>query len=145
MRTTEMAHRFLIEPCSISTDALALLLLDSPTEDQITNNNIQPIIIPDKFKGTDEHTLIYGHILQLGDHTVSRESASKDSTPEIVDTKVIKIQVFRNQLNMNWSRFAEAPIRALVSTLGALQLCKGFKCGARCNKFHPGLDERLTM
>ena len=86
---------------------------------------------------------IYGHILQLGDNPVSRESASKDSTPEIVETKVIKIQVFRDQLNMNWSRFAEAPIRALVSTMEALQLCKGANCGTGCNKFHPGLDETI--
>ena len=141
--TTDMAHRFLVDACSISTDALALLLLDTPTEEQLAATNTTPIIIPAKFKGTDEHTLIYGHILQLGDNTVSRELASKDSTPEVVETKVIKLQAFRDQINMPWNRFAEAPIRALVSTMDALQLCKGAKCGTGCNKFHPGLDETI--
>ena len=52
----------------ISTDALALLLLDSPGADLSQYAGLKPIIIPAKFRATDEHTLIYGHILQLGDN-----------------------------------------------------------------------------
>ena len=81
--TVEMAYQFLTEPATISTDALALLLLDAKDSDIITRAGLQPIVIPAKFTGTDEHTLIYGHILQLGDPTVTRESASKDSNPDV--------------------------------------------------------------
>ena len=141
--TVAMACRFLETPCSISTDALALLFLDSPDPAQCPNANLKKIIIPAKFKGTDEHTLIYGFILQLGDLTVCRESASADSNPDVIDTMVIKMQVYKDQLAMNWTRFSEAPIRALVTLIEPLQFCKGSRCGSNCNKFHPGLDETI--
>eukprot|EP00435_Cladocopium_sp_Y103_P073302 s64_g43.t1 len=141
--TTDMAHRFLAGPLSISTNALALLLIDTPKPEVVKQAGLKPIVIPAKYQGTDEHTLIYGHILQLGDQDVTRESASQDSNPDVINTKVIKIQVFRDQLEMDWVRFAGAPIRALVATMESLQLCKGANCGANCNKFHPGLDENI--
>ena len=62
---------------AISTSALALLLVDSPESGVITNAGLQSIIIPAKFKGTDEDTLIYGFIMQLGDSSVHRELASR--------------------------------------------------------------------
>ena len=138
-----VAHHFLQDPKSISTDALALLLLDSPGADLSQYAGLKPIIIPAKFRATDEHTLIYGHILQLGDNQVVRELASQDSNPEVIETKVLKFQVFRDQLTMDWLRFVEAPIRALVSSMDSLQLCKGANCGASCGRFHPGLDESI--
>ena len=141
--TVEMAYQFLTEPCTISTDALALLLLDSKDPDMIEQAGLKPIVFPAMYKGTEEHTLIYGHILQLGDSTVSRESASKNSSPDVIDTRVLKLQVYRDQLALDWHRFAEAPIRALVSAMESLQLCKGASCGAHCGKFHPGLDETI--
>ena len=141
--TTEQARHFLDKPDTISTDALALLLLDKPDDDAVQKAQLQPIIIPARFKGTDEHTLIYGHILQLGDNHVSRELASQDSNPDLVETQVVKFQVFRDQLNGDWTSFAQAPIRALVSMMDSLQLCKGSKCGAACGKYHPGLDETV--
>eukprot|EP00435_Cladocopium_sp_Y103_P022904 s2451_g5.t1 len=125
----EMAFTFLDKPGSISTDALAHLLLDAPAAELATKARLQKIIIPANFKGTDEHTLIYGHVLQLGDSVVSRENASADSNPEVIDTQVIKFQVYRDQLNADWNRFAEAPIRALVSMIDAL--CMIFELWAR--------------
>eukprot|EP00435_Cladocopium_sp_Y103_P042190 s1404_g11.t1 len=141
--TVDMARAFLERPDSISTDALALLFVDKPDPAVFCQATLRPITIPVKFKGTDEHTLIYGQVLQLGDDEVCRESASQDSTPEIVDTKVVKFQIFRDQFPGEWIKFAQAPIRALVSMMESLQLCKGKQCGASCGKFHPGLDESI--
>ena len=104
---------------------------------------LKPIIIPAKFKGTDEHTLIYGHILQLGDCPVTREMVGNDSNPDVIDTQVIKLQVYRDQLNTEWNRFAEAPIRAIIAMMDSFQLCRGSNCGASCNKFHPAVDENI--
>ena len=61
----------------------------------------------------------------------------------MIDTKVIKFQVFRDQFTADWSRFADAPVRTLIAAMDSLQLCKGAQCGAACNKFHPGLDETI--
>ena len=141
--TLDMAHHFLEQTNSISTDALALLFVDVHDADLIANSGLKPIVIPAKFKGTGETTLIYGHILQIGDLQVSRESASQDSSPDVIDTKVIKIQVFRDQFTADWNRFADAPVRTLIAAMESLQLCKGAQCGAACNKLHPGLDETI--
>eukprot|EP00438_Fugacium_kawagutii_P008967 Skav214288 [mRNA] locus=scaffold2257:201508:210505:- [translate_table: standard] len=143
LATVAMARSFLEQPTSISTDALALLIIDRPTEEIIEAAQLTKIVIPAKFKGTDEHTLIYGHIMQLGDSDVSRENASADSNPDVIKTQVIKMQVFKDQLAMPWPRFVDAPIRALVASIEPLQLCKGANCGASCGKFHPAVDETI--
>eukprot|EP00438_Fugacium_kawagutii_P004927 Skav217266 [mRNA] locus=scaffold47:1416457:1419855:+ [translate_table: standard] len=143
LTTVAMARSFLEQPTSISTDALALLIIDRPPEEVIQAARLTKVVIPAKFKGTDEHTLIYGHIMQLGDNDVVRENASTNSSPDIVSTKVIKLQVFNDQLSIPWNRFAEAPIRTLVAVMEPLQLCRGANCGASCGKFHPAVDETV--
>ena len=141
--TMSMASPFLENPKSISTDALALLILDASDPETAMQAGLKSIIIPAKFKGTDEHTLIYGHILQLGDSDITREMVGNDSSPDVVDTQVIKLQVYRDQLNAEWTRFAEAPIRAIIAMMESFQLCRGSNCGASCNKFHPAVDESI--
>eukprot|EP00435_Cladocopium_sp_Y103_P012354 s2527_g3.t1 len=141
--TTAMAYRFLNNPEQISTDALALLLVDPPGQDIVDNLNLQKIVIPAKCTATKEHTLIFGHIMQLGELQVTRTFAGKGSNPEVIKTQVIKFQAFRDQLPVNWADFAAAPIRALVHHMDSLKLCRGESCGHTCKKFHPGIDEAL--
>eukprot|EP00438_Fugacium_kawagutii_P011105 Skav203176 [mRNA] locus=scaffold39:103479:107678:- [translate_table: standard] len=141
--TTDMAKRFLDAPDSISVDALALLILTQPDDELFPNASLEKLVIPAKFKGTDEHILIHGVILQLGDVTVSRAHASTNSSPEVITTQVLKIQVFRDQLSCPWDRFVAAPIRTLLSSMEAFQLCKGRSCGAACPKYHPAVDETI--
>eukprot|EP00435_Cladocopium_sp_Y103_P012113 s2367_g3.t1 len=56
--TTTMARHFLEAPRSISTEALALLLVDTLTTDFIQSAKLKQIVIPAKCRGTNEHTLI---------------------------------------------------------------------------------------
>ena len=106
--TKAMAQHFLDAPKSISIEALALLLVDTPEQEQIQNANLKPIVIPAKCCGTNKHTLIFGHIQQLGDSAVSRNLAGEESSPDIIDTQVIKFQVFRDQLQADWQDFITA-------------------------------------
>eukprot|EP00435_Cladocopium_sp_Y103_P072741 s162_g41.t1 len=138
-----MAMRFLESPVKISLEALALLIVDTPSPELQTSAKLSKIVIPARCRGTNEHTLIFGHILQLGDLVVSRTFAGKCSSPELVATTVVKFQIFRDQLQANWSDFVTAPVRALVAMMESLQLCKGVSCGAHCPKYHPGLDEQI--
>eukprot|EP00435_Cladocopium_sp_Y103_P030690 s2118_g7.t1 len=92
---------------------------------------------------TDEHTIIMGHILQLGDSHIKRKLAGAGSEPEKIDTQVVKIQIYKDQLEQDWSTFVEAPVRCLLRSTEALQLCKGQQCGIDCAKHHPGVDETL--
>ena len=141
--TTSMARHFLENPTAISLHGLALLIIDSPSVKVIQDAGLQPMIFPALCLTTDEHTIIMGQVLQLGDSHVKRKMAGKESEPERVDTQVIKLQVYRDQLEMAWNQFAQSPVRALLQMTQALQLCKGQSCGVDCPKHHQDVDESL--
>eukprot|EP00435_Cladocopium_sp_Y103_P049900 s843_g15.t1 len=141
--TTDMAKSFLTTPKTISMDGLALLLIDPPPPAIVKDSGLTPIVFPAWCTTTAEHTLIMGHILQLGDSKVVRKMAGKESEPDKIETQVVKVQVYKDQLEMNWSTFAQAPVRALLQLVDALHLCKGQNCGWECPKHHPDLDETL--
>eukprot|EP00435_Cladocopium_sp_Y103_P035368 s1388_g9.t1 len=107
------------------------------------DSGITPIVFPAWCTTTAEHTLIMGHILQLGDSKVVRKMAGKESEPDKIDTQVVKVQIYKDQLETNWSTFAQAPVRTLLQMVDALQLCKGQNCGLECPKHHPDIDETL--
>ena len=141
--TTQQAHQFLEQPKSISVDALAIIVVDHPAEEVIQASGLTKISFPAYCPGTEEHTLIFGYILQLGDGTVSRNRVGHTSRPEVVKTSVVKLQVFRDQFTGDWSRFIQSPIKALVHLMDSLQLCRGQSCGTDCPKFHPAIDESI--
>ena len=141
--TTSMAKHFLESPTKISLSALALLLVDSPSQKLIEDAQLEPIIFPALCTSTDEHTIIMGYALQLGDKPVKRKMAGKESEPETMETQVIKVQVFQDQLDLAWDQFAASPVRHLIQMMDALQLCKGQRCGIDCAKHHPDIDEPL--
>ena len=143
LATTAMAKHFLENPAKISLGGLAILFIDNPPSKVVEEAQLEPIIFPALCISTDEHTIIMGYILQLGDKTIKRKMAGNESEPDTVETQVIKLQVFKDQLEMAWDRFATAPVRHLIQMMEAMQLCKGQRCGIDCCKHHPGVDETL--
>ena len=141
--TTAMAHRFFELNKTISVDALALLIIDHPPEEIIAQAGLKKFAFPAYCPATDEHTVIFGYILQLGDEQVRRNHQGKTSAPEVIATSVIKFQVHQDQLEMSWAQFAKGPVRAMVYLMDSLKLCAGKSCGADCNKFHAGIDETI--
>jgi len=141
--TTSMAKQFLENPKSISLHGLALLIIDAPPMKIVQEAGLVPMIFPALCTSTDEHTIIMGHILQLGDSTITRKMAGNESAPDKIDTQVIKLQVYRDQFEMDWTTFSQAPVRHIIHLVDAMQLCKGNNCGVDCAKYHPGIDESL--
>eukprot|EP00438_Fugacium_kawagutii_P008055 Skav223964 [mRNA] locus=scaffold3540:259469:263778:+ [translate_table: standard] len=141
--TTQQAMPFLERPQSISVDALALILVDHPSEEVIKSAALGKIMFPAFCPGTEENTLILGYILQLGDCKVRRRHVGSMSRPDIVATNVIKFQVFKDQFLGDWSGFIQAPIKVLVQLMDSLQLCRGHQCGAECPKYHAALEDSV--
>ena len=139
---TQQAMAFLDMKSSISAEPLALLLVDAP-EELTQSGKLNKMVVPAYCPGTGEQTLLFCWTLQLGDQGVSRKTTGTITTPEVMTTQVIKLQIFRDQLEMPWQTFSQSPIRALVGITDALQLCPGGGCGADCSKFHAGVDETL--
>ena len=138
-----MAKPFLENPKSISLQGLALLIIDTPSQKVIHETGLKPMVFPALCTTMDEHTIIMGYILQLGDSAVTRKMASRESAPDRIDTQVIKFQAFRDQLEHDWHDFTQAPVRNIIRMIEAMQLCRGQQCGIDCAKYHPGLDEAL--
>lgn len=141
--TTYMAKRFLENPDSISMQGLALLLIDQPAPALIQKTGMTPMIFPAWCTTTEEHTIIMGHILQLGDSKIKRKMAGTESKPDTIETRVVKLQVYKDQFEADWASFSAAPVRCLLNMIEAMQLCRGQQCGVDCAKYHPGLDENL--
>eukprot|EP00438_Fugacium_kawagutii_P025923 Skav202342 [mRNA] locus=scaffold2638:36667:46016:- [translate_table: standard] len=141
--TTSQARHFLENPKSISTDALAILLVDHPPEQIVKAAGLQKIMFPAYCPGTEEHMVLLGYILQLGDGKVSRCKVGSSSKPEVVNTGVIKFQVYKDEFNGNWAQFTQSPIKTLVQMMDSLQLCRGKNCGADCLKFHAAIEEQV--
>ena len=141
--TTNLAKHFLENPKSISMHGLALLLTDNPPQSVITAAGLTPMVFPALCTCTDEHTIIMGHVMQLGDSVVTRKMAGKESEPDKIETQVVKLQVYHDQLEMDWLSFSQSPVRHIINMMDAMKLCKGQNCGIDCPKHHPGLDENL--
>eukprot|EP00435_Cladocopium_sp_Y103_P044798 s2183_g12.t1 len=141
--TSAMARHFLENPKSISTFGLALLLVDPLPAALIKEAKLTPMVFPALCKTTDEHTIIMGHILQLGDSPVKRKMAGNESDPDKISTQVIKIQVYKDQFELPWDQFSQSPVRTLLQSMDALKLCKGQNCGVDCPKHHQDIDETL--
>ena len=89
---------------------------------------------------TEEHTIIMGQVLQLGDSHVTRKMAGKESEPEKIDTQVVRPQVYQDQFELDWQTFSKSPVRHVINMMEAMQLCRGNNCGVDCPKHHPSVD-----
>ena len=130
---------------SLSSEALALALIDLPEEDIIATAKIQKCMIPAKYKATEEPIVFFGGLLQLGDVAVARKASQSMPQPAVVTTSVLKIQAYRDLLGTSWEAVSKAPIRELAEATPALQLCKDSKCTGKttdCQKAHPAVDEQ---
>ena len=75
--------------------------------------DLTPMVFPAFCTSTEEHTIIMGHILQLGDSKIRRKMASIESEPDKIETRVAKMQVYKDQLEMHWERFVTAPLSVI--------------------------------
>ena len=106
-------------------------------------SRLDPMVFPAYCNSTEEHTIIMGHTLQLGDSKIRRKMASIESEPDKIETRVTKMRVYKDQLEMDWEGFVTAPVRHLLQMIEAMQLCRSQQCGVERAKIHPGLDEAL--
>ena len=126
---------------SISSYPLALLVTEVPPEDFMAQYEISPLTFTATYTGTGEPVLIYGAMKNLGDIAVNRVIPKSIVSDDFVETQVLKLVAYRDELGDNWERLCQAPVRFLCQTIPQLQLCKGQQCGSDCTKSHCPVDE----
>lgn len=134
---------FVAEGKPLTMDALGVLTtLPIPVHQQgllpVQNLRYPAVYIP-----TGEPILIEGSLVQLGDLFVQRKKDSFEGEPNPIPTKTIKITVYKDEWELDWATFGQAPMKAITTTFPLFILCNGLKCGGQCGKYHAPVDAEL--
>ena len=137
---------YIKEAKRISSDALALLITQEIPDEFRAQVDQCTLRFPVTYLPTGDPLLIHGALLQLGDIPVHRKAMEEPSGDmEISTTTVIKLQVYRDELVMDWDRFTESPIKHVISLVPKFRLCPDPRCDLRCAHFHPALEDTLDQ
>eukprot|EP00438_Fugacium_kawagutii_P022983 Skav236572 [mRNA] locus=scaffold2180:145240:149710:- [translate_table: standard] len=140
------AMPFVVDHKSISTDALALLIVeDVPAKDR-GHAPLESLRFPVVFAPTSDPLLISGCLLQLGDVEVKRKQHEVEmASLDLGDTQVLKIQLFRDELGQEWNRVMESPIKLLIIKVPMFRLCTTLRCDHKCGMFHAAVEDSFDQ
>lgn len=141
--TRQQSLQWLQQQDSISASALALLVTEELPLEMLEKYNATKVSFPATYKGTGEPVLIFGTIKNLGDQKVNRHMAGNLTQIDLVDNVVVRLHVYRDELQLQWTELIQSPVRLLHKMLPPLQLCAGLGCGAECPKTHQPIGEQL--
>ena len=90
--------------------------------------------------------MIHGCLLQLGDVTVSRRHLDDSHAEmEITDTSVMQVQLFRDEVNTDWTDFIASPIKHLIALVPKLRRCTNLQCDFKCGLYHAAVEENFDQ
>ena len=118
--TLAQAYHFLQSTQSISTRPLAILTTERPPADFMDEHDISAVSFAAKYTGTGEPILIFGAMKNLGDILITRHIPGTVEQPALIETQVIKVQVFRDEHQVtgsNWPNLQCAPSAIAVPRL----------------------------
>eukprot|EP00438_Fugacium_kawagutii_P028090 Skav211003 [mRNA] locus=scaffold1610:94452:115803:- [translate_table: standard] len=144
--TKAEAQPFIADPQSISTDALALLVIeDVPTKDR-GQANAETVRFPVVYVPTQDPLLLTGCLIQLGDVEITRSHNEVEMySLDIGDTQVLKIQMFRDELGQDWKLVMEAPVKFLIARIPLFRLCTSIKCDHKCGMTHAAVEDNFDQ
>ncbi|CAJ1360655.1 unnamed protein product [Effrenium voratum] len=112
---------FLKTQSSISPDALGLLTTQ-PLPTELTATDVQYPAI-----NSQEAIILQGTLIDIGDVHISKKIEKSEQAIEAVDTVIIKIVGFRDELEE------------------ALQICRKDSCAGSCRAYHPPVEEDINQ
>ena len=141
--TVQQSQQWLQQTSSISSQALAILTTEELPSELRLKYDISKTSFPATYKGTGEPVLIFGCLKNLGDKKVNRHQAGELAQIDIIPNVVVRLHVYRDELQAPWQDLVKSPVRLLSTLLLPLQLCAGDGCGHDCSKTHPAVGETL--
>ena len=90
------------------------------------------VTVPCKCALNGEPVLLDAHLFQLGGSQVHRHVEANMVALNTIPVSTVKVIIFRDELEVDWSEVCRSPIRFIVSQLPQLRACTtaGCKCGA---------------
>ena len=141
--TIEEAITLAKEPQKLSVDALALVTIGMLPNNVTWSVDVESLQWPAIYAPTGDPILVAGSLIQLGDHDVY--FAKMDNPPEVgqVATAILRLQLWKDQTDLNWDDFKRGPVRMLLQTLPSRRFCDGVLCKGQCACFHAPVDEEI--
>lgn len=122
--TSQQSLHWLQHQDSISTSALAILLTEELTSEQLEKFNMTKISFP-----------IFGSLKNLGDKKINRHMShdwsQNSDRHRIINTAVIRIHAYTDELQAQWQDLVKSPVRLIRTIVPQLQLCAGEGCRPR--------------
>ena len=136
---------FLKAQNSISPDALGLLTTQ-PLPDELRGGlNITDVQFPALYKDTQEAILLRGTLIDVGDLRIAKKANPSAPAIELVDTVIVKIIGYRDEMDDHWERVLASPAKTLMDKLDALHLCKTPLCKGHCRAYHAAVEEDINQ
>ena len=140
--TMAEASPFLAEMTHLSSSALALLILDDMMTSSLEYSEAVAIRFAAICQATEESLLLKGWLVQLGDSEVSkREQDDPMKDMNIAPTRVVKVSIYKDEIECDWNSLVHSPIKMLMSMAPTFILCRKKQCGTDCRNFHPPIEE----
>ena len=140
--TFQQAKHFIDSACNLSTTTLGLLIPVEIPKEYWGDAEMEHLRFPALCTATHEPMLISGTLLNLSDGSILRKECNG---PDIktMETSILKVLMFQDELQMDWQQVTAGPIRALLQLVPLLRLCSGNRCGKDCPMFHPPVGESI--
>ena len=142
--SAQEATPFTLDQSHLSSGGLALLVLSAGKDFKLGYAKAAEIKFAATYKATSEPVLLPAWLIQLGDIAVARKMIDDPMASEAISsTAVVKIQVFRDEIEIPWEQICGAPIRAVFQVAQCFTLCRETGCGTSCKRFHQAVDDDL--
>ena len=134
---------FLKAGTTLSDKPLAVITTTPIPADHGSALVVNHLRFPAQFRGTNEPVLLQGSIVMLGPVPITRGNGGTQCVLEHLPTQTVRLCVFRDQWEGQWSDFILQPVRAVLQQHPLLTLCKISGCGEDCVHYHAAVDEPL--
>lgn len=136
LATPASAAPYLQSTAPISVGSLAIVVLC--VEQAAPQSVVKPtaVQIPVRCKTTDEALLVAGFLYNLGSTEVVRFTPQSRVSVEAIESCVVKLLLYRDQCQHDWSAVRAHPVRVLLSMLPVLVKCQTEGCQGLCECWH---------
>lgn len=120
----------------ISAGGLGMIVLAEASVLPPTSLIVEKVRIPLLCTANSEPILADGYLYQLGAMPVTRQTSEQCFELVSINSCVIKVAVYRDQCEIQWSQFVSHPLKHIFSLLPVLRACEDPECAGGCEMWH---------
>ena len=120
----------------ISAGGLAMVVLSEGSNLPHTSLISEKVRLPLLCTANSEPVLADGYLYQLGAMPVTRQTREKCFELISISSCVIKVAVYKDQCDVEWSQFISHPLKHIFAKLPVLQACQDEECNGSCEMWH---------